>query len=167
MELSLELITVVSIASFCVVSSVLCVTVWLCRWRRDQVRHIDEKDEPRLEMRYLESKNTTKPPSTTFEKSTRRKSEQKETSSSQKIGDAFPDETIAQSFHPFVTFQKRIDTISDITVSNDSLQRNDSKVNVFKGDRQSRSTSDAPDNEMPDEEDLNPGLNNSINLEVI
>ncbi|ULT95258.1 hypothetical protein L5515_011293 [Caenorhabditis briggsae] len=57
---------------------------------------------------------------------------------------------------------KRLDTISEIAMSNDSLQRNDSKTNVFNNiDGGSRKTI------SPMEVDLNPGLSSSINLEKI
>ncbi|CAL2040374.1 unnamed protein product [Caenorhabditis brenneri] len=56
---------------------------------------------------------------------------------------------------------KRLDTISEIALSTDSLQRNDSKTNVFNNHEGSRRTI------SPMEVDLNPGLSSSINLEKI
>uniref|UniRef100_A0A1I7UCP2 Conjugal transfer protein TraG n=1 Tax=Caenorhabditis tropicalis TaxID=1561998 RepID=A0A1I7UCP2_9PELO len=69
------------------------------------------------------------------------------------IAQRFRDEEAAKN--------KRLDTISEIAMSNDSLQRNDSKTNVFNNIEGSRNTI------SPMEVDLNPGLSSSINLEKI
>ncbi|CAL63997.1 uncharacterized protein CELE_F13H10.9 [Caenorhabditis elegans] len=69
------------------------------------------------------------------------------------IAQRFRDEEAAKN--------KRLDTISEIAMSNDSLQRNDSKTNVFNNIDGSRKTI------SPMEVDLNPGLSSSINLEKI
>ncbi|KAK6014163.1 hypothetical protein OSTOST_20484 [Ostertagia ostertagi] len=168
----------------CVVLSITCVIVWMLRWRRSLVRKAGQADHQcDDEISYTENvkprtKSSSKravadsvpsparADSVEGEKSHRSSSYKCSTSAEQ----LKQDDIVAQAEpRPSQTYvskplerikeeaisvkNKRLDTVS-VMSSVETLQRNDSKVNVFPADKM-------------EEIDLNPGLNNVINLETI
>ncbi|PAV90667.1 hypothetical protein WR25_05475 isoform C [Diploscapter pachys] len=155
----------------------------MCRCRKDMDKHREEKSERQMQMdKYHHDKKTNTAAKSEVKVSSSLKAGPKRpegyglpTEESQhKPTDAYEDETIEQ-------FEKRMkrptsrnsdrthvksrksDAVSEMGISQDSLQRNDSKVNMFNLNNRMPTPATAPDGEM----DLNPGLSGSINLETI
>ncbi|KAK6750321.1 hypothetical protein RB195_002347 [Necator americanus] len=182
--LSQEVISVGVMVIVCTTLSLFCVVLWLVRCRRDQLRHKEERQREKDLDSYREKHpnkpvskravaDTVKKPkqaeSTISIKS--KDGSQKEVVSGS--SDAKEAETMGQfearvaqayackplerikeeSTQSTPVRNKRLDTVS-VTASFETLQRNDSKVNVFPADKM-------------EEIDLNPGLNSVINLETI
>lgn len=196
MEFSQELISIAVIVLVCIILSICCTCIWMCRCRQDQIRASEEKHDRAVQLQHFEegqAKNgnlqTSLKPGNRLSvndlgksmdnmRSHREESARSQetigqyeeritgvpytSSSSNNHQRTGPATGIAQRFRDEEAAKhKRLDTISEIAMSNDSLQRNDSKTNVFNNGEHSRKTI------SPMEVDLNPGLSSSINLEKI
>ncbi|RCN53371.1 hypothetical protein ANCCAN_00434 [Ancylostoma caninum] len=165
----------------CASLSILCVVTWLLRCRRDQLRHKEEQERQRDIDSYKDkqvnksfSKRAVADTVTEPKRAESVLSEQSKNGSQKEVAstnsEAMPGETLGQYearvkqtyvSRPLERIKeestpvrnKRLDTAS-VTASLETLQRNDSKVNVFPADKM-------------EEIDLNPGLNSVINLETI
>ncbi|CAI2350174.1 unnamed protein product [Caenorhabditis sp. 36 PRJEB53466] len=181
MELSQELISIAVIFAVCAVLSIVCTCIWLCRCRKDQIRASEEKHDRAVQLQNFEqeqAKNGSVQASLKagkrldiidIERSTEnvRISSREDSSARETIGQYEERVTggktvksVAQRFKDKEQAEnKRLDTISEMAVSNDSLQRNDSKTNVFNNNESRHGSST--------DVDLNPGLSSTINLEKI
>ncbi|WKY03748.1 hypothetical protein Q1695_005030 [Nippostrongylus brasiliensis] len=168
----------------CVTLSLLCVVVWLLRCRRAQLRqkrdrHQHEIDSFNNKQHQIQSQKSSSRRAVADKKSEPKRAESieceavtkttgshKSISSSDRTQANVETQEIVSPAKPYVSRplerineeaisvrNKRLDTASAIT-SIETLQRNDSKVNVFPADKL-------------DEIDFNPGLNSVINLETI
>ncbi|KAK5976532.1 hypothetical protein GCK32_016925 [Trichostrongylus colubriformis] len=177
------MISIAVMVMICFVLSISCVIVWMLSWRRNHIRRKSaqsihqcddisyiEKPRERSHSNHAISDTTSPPKSTESigDEKSHRGSVYKCSTSTEQLPieeDAIvkdesrrsqkfvskPLERIKEESTP--ARSKRVDTVS-VMSSMETLQRNDSKVNVFPADKM-------------EEIDLNPGLNSVINLETI
>ncbi|PAV92201.1 hypothetical protein WR25_08981 [Diploscapter pachys] len=166
-EFSQEFVCVAVVSSVCVILSFCCIFLWMCRCRRDMDKHSKKTNTAAKSEVKVSSSLKAGPKRPEGYGLPTEESQHKPTA-------AYEDETIEQ-------FEKRMkrptsrnsdrthvksrksDAVSEMAISQDSLQRNDSKVNMFNLNNRMPTPATAPDGEM----DLNPGLSGSINLETI
>ncbi|XGW28579.1 hypothetical protein V3C99_008392 [Haemonchus contortus] len=182
-HLSQEMISMGIMVVLCVILSVLCVIFWMVKWRRNLLPRKEEEGSNQCEIGSYTEKTRQRslsiravadsiaPPkradSIDGEKSHRSGSykgsrlsiqQPKQEEVIDKVEQGVPQryvpkplERIKEESTP--ARNKRLDTVS-VMSSMETLHRNDSKVNVFPADKM-------------EEIDLNPGLNNVIDLETI
>ncbi|CAI5449820.1 unnamed protein product [Caenorhabditis angaria] len=167
MEFSQEVISILVIVIVCSVLSLFCVFLWFCRCRKDQIRAAEEKHDRAVQMQHFEDQEKAKKTETATlrvastleaDRSTQNLQSHRSVEESNETIGQFETRTNLKT-QPEMIRNKRLDTISEMAISNESLQRNDSKTNVF--------TVDSLPKASMLEVDLNPGLDNSINLEKI
>ncbi|CAB3406467.1 unnamed protein product [Caenorhabditis bovis] len=154
MELSQEVVSIVVLVTVCVSLSLLTLAVWLCACRRDKIRAAEHRaiQLDRFETAQKNAKTTTMAMTAKIGERQTARIEQK--SDSNELNKEYN-----------LPRNRRLDTISEMAISSESLQRNDSKTNVFNVSTTTSAPSLArsPNSEV----DLNPGLDNSISLEKI